>query len=66
MFGLKKVVLISLSNNSATAKETADLNVPPFVMDLYRSYSKHDGTVKRNSKRISASVHCLAGEGIVN
>ncbi|XP_078375430.1 protein decapentaplegic-like [Oculina patagonica] len=31
-------------------------------MGLYRSYAKHDGTVKRNSDWIPATVHCVVGQ----
>lgn len=48
-----------------TAEKTAALNVSSLVMGLYRSYAKHDGTVKRNSDWIPATVHCVVGQGNV-
>ncbi|KAL9951150.1 hypothetical protein ACROYT_G043763 [Oculina patagonica] len=41
---------------------TALFKVPSFVADLYRSFAKDDGAVKRNSKWIPATVHCLEGQ----
>lgn len=48
-----------------TAERTAAFNVSSLVMGLYRSCARDDGTVKRNSERIPATVHCLVGQGNV-
>lgn len=85
LFGLERVALFPLSNDSAVeefaftrrllfldfenprfdhaVERTQVFDVPSFVMGLYRSYAKHDGTVKRNSQRIPATVLCLVGQG---
>ncbi|XP_078354373.1 protein decapentaplegic-like [Oculina patagonica] len=44
------------------AEGTALLKVPSFVADLYRSFAKDNGTVKKKSKWIPATVHCLEGQ----
>ncbi len=51
------------SENQRFHNITALLKVPSFVADLYRSFAKDDGTVKRNLKWIPATVHCLEGQG---
>ena len=78
VFGVKRVASFSLRSNSAVGELACpkellgfktrrfDKNafaVPPFVTGLYRSYAKHGGNVKRNSKRIAATVHCFVGQG---
>ena len=73
VFGSKRVAPLSLRNRSAAgelvfpAKELSHpgLDVPAFVMGLYRTYGKDDGPVKRNPKRIPAAVHFIVGQGNV-
>ena len=74
VFGFERVALSSLRNRSTAgelvfpAKERnhSGIDVPAFVMDLYRTYAKDDGPAERNPQRIPSTVHSIVGQGNVN
>ena len=71
--GFKSSALSSLTNRSAAGElifPAKELNhpgfqVPAFVMGLYRTYAKDDGTAERKAQRIPATVHSIVGQGNV-
>lgn len=73
VFGFERVVLSSSRKRSAAgelvfpAKELNNscVEVPAFVMGLYRTYAKDGGPTERNQQAISATVHSIVGQGNV-
>lgn len=71
--GFERGALSSLRKRSAAgelvfpAKELnhSGVNVPAFVMGLYRRHTKDDESAEKNPQRISVTVHSIVGQGNV-